>query len=342
MCSFLLSQHKILIIAPSWIGDAVMSLSLIQVLKRQRPQSLIHVLAAPWCRPIYQVCPDVAQTMVMPVGHGQLDLLTRWRLAKELKQEGYSEAYILPNSWKSALIPFLARIPKRIGYWGEGRIGLLTHGFKRQPHLKFLVQQYQYLAGEDSASIKPRLFLSPSPEEREKLRQQWGIQEEEAIIALCPGAEYGPAKRWPTDYFAHVIDHYGHRGWQCVILGSGKDQPVAEEICQKATMTAINLTGKTSLVEAMEVLSLARVVVTNDSGLMHVAAALDRPVVAIFGSSSPAYTPPLSSKARIVYQGVPCSPCFKRECPLKGDAHLHCLTTIKPEHIYQVIESMEK
>lgn len=318
-----------------------MSLGLIQNLRIKYPSSLIHVLTVPWCQAIYHLSPDVDQTIPMTLGHGQLGLALRWQIAKEVKKEGYDEAYILPNSWKSALIPFLARIPKRIGYWGEARLGLLTHGLAKNPKLPLLVQQYNYLAGGGEQVTEPRLPLALSPETKTKMLQSWGLNFDHPIIALCPGAEYGPAKRWPTGYFAQTIDHYGSQGWQSVILGSGKDMIVAQEIIEKTSSPVVNLVGQTSLLEAMEVLSQTNVVVTNDSGLMHVAAALNRPTVALFGSSSPSYTPPLSQKARIIYEGVSCSPCFKRECPLTEAAHLHCLTMIKPEQIYQVIAAME-
>lgn len=319
-----------------------MSLGLIQGLRDKHPHALIHVLVVPWCQAVYQLSSSVDQTILIDVGHGQMGLGIRWRVAQTLKKESYDEAYILPNSWKSALIPFLARIPKRIGYWGEGRWGLLTHGKKKPKNLPLLVQRYQHLAELSPDSIEPRLSVTMSPDTAKKLKDDWKINPDLPIIALCPGAEYGPAKRWPTTNFAQTIRDYGQKGWQGVILGSPKDGEVANEIIQSAEGHGINLVGKTSLKEAMEILSMAKLVVTNDSGLMHVAAAFNLPTIAIFGSSSPTYTPPLSKHARVVYQGVSCSPCFLRQCPLQGEAYLHCLTAITPEHIYPIAESMEK
>ncbi len=319
-----------------------MSLGLIQGLCRKNPDVLLDVLVVPWCQEVYHSCPDVRQTILLPVSHGQAGLGIRWRLARDLKCQNYDEAYILPNSWKSALIPFLARIPKRIGYWGECRVGLLTHGITRPKDLSLLIQQYQYLADLPQEPIEPRLRVVLGDETAIKMGQSWGIQQNQPILAICPGAEYGPAKRWPTHYYAQLLDHYNQKGWQGVVLGSPKDQEVALDIVQKVRGRVVNLAGQTSLRQAMEILSLARLVVTNDSGLMHVAAGLDRPTIALFGSSSPTYTPPLSRKARILYQGVKCSPCFQRQCPLTGADHLHCLTSIKPEHVYQIYESMER
>ncbi|HXF90464.1 MAG TPA: lipopolysaccharide heptosyltransferase II [Candidatus Nitrosotenuis sp.] len=330
------SHAKILIVAPAWIGDAVMSLGLIQGLKEKYPYATIHVLVAPWCQAIYQLSGVVDHIIPFDVQHGQLDMASRWRISQALRKEAYDVAYVLPNSWKSALVPFLARIPKRIGYLGEARWGLLTHWTRRQQNLPLLVQQYQHLAQLSETPIEPRLIVE------KELANSWGLDPEKPLLALCPGAEYGPAKRWPTDYFAVLADMYQQQGWQVVVLGSIKDGPVAGKISATMKTVAVNLVGKTSLDDAIQVLNRASLVVSNDSGLMHIASALDRPTIAIFGSSSPSYTPPLSQQARVVYQGVSCSPCFRRDCPLKEAEYLQCLTAITPEQIYQLHQSMRE
>lgn len=331
------AKQKILIVAPAWVGDAVMSLALIHRLKQQDPLAEISVLVVPWCQAVFRLCQDVAHVIPLNIPHGVLGMKARWQCAKALKAYQFDVAYVLPNSWKSALIPFLARIPKRIGFVGEMRWGILTHCKQRPSHLPLLVDKYQFLAGEEGIFLRPCLRMGSHPFDREVLLTKGNATLEKPIMAFCPGAEYGSAKRWPSSYYAEVACYYLAQGWQVWLFGSPKDEGVAKEICQAASGDVINWVGLTSLDEAIYLLSLAKVVVTNDSGLMHVAAALNLSTVALFGSSSPAYTPPLSDQATVLYLKVECSPCFKRECPLTGNSHLKCLTGITPEQVIREI-----
>ena len=327
----------ILVVAPSWIGDAILSQPMLALLRRQDPASRIDVLAPAWALPIYRRMPEVAQTLESPFAHGELGLGARFRLAHTLRHHRYDKAYVLPNSFKSALSPFLARIPERIGYIGELRFGLLTDA-RRLDKSKFprMVERFAQLAGARNAGLAqplptPRLVVRDA--ERSALISRLGLDTRRPVC-LCPGAEYGPAKRWPVDYFSDLAIRLAAQDRAVWIMGSAREMQLGETI-QAASGKAVNLCGKTTLDEATVLLSAAEMVVANDSGLMHVAAALDRPMIALYGSSSPDFTPPLSANARIVRLGVPCSPCFERVCPLQ---HFDCMMKLKPDRVLDEIE----
>ena len=312
-------MQRILVVAPNWIGDALMAQPLLTRLREQDPVAKIHVLAPDWVAPVARRMPEVDEVIAVPFRHGALDLASRWRLARALARRGYDRAIVLPNSWKSALVPFLAGIPRRAGYVGELRYGLLNSTLpnKKSP----MPLHYARLAGSEPASplAQPRLHVSR--EEISEAQRRFGISEPYAV--LCPGAEYGPAKRWP--YFKQLA---GRIGMPVVILGSRNDREAAAGIPGK------DLAGRTTLDEAIELIAGAAVVVSNDSGLMHVAAALGRPQVALFGSSSPEHTPPASANARVLWLRLECSPCFARECPL---GHFRCMKEISVEQVLKVL-----
>ncbi|MCX7897760.1 MAG: lipopolysaccharide heptosyltransferase II [Rhodocyclaceae bacterium] len=324
---------KILIVAPSWIGDAVMTQPLLARLAAMSPALEIHVLAPQWCAPLFVRMPEVKRVLANPFGHGVFDLAGRWAFARGLRDERFLRAYVLPNSWKSALIPFFAGIPERIGYRGEARYILLNRVLPNS-RLPRLVDRYLALAGP-LPDETPRPHLVSTHAQQQQTRRLLGLSPPTEPIVFCPGAEYGPAKRWPAAHFAALARLVGERLQRPVwLLGSAKDAPVGAEIARMAQEYVTDLTGRTTLSQAIDLLAGAWAVVTNDSGLMHVAAALDRRLVALFGSSSPAFTPPLSPHAKIVSLGLPCSPCFQRTCPLPGKAQLACLTGITPTEVF--------
>jgi heptosyltransferase-2 len=308
---------RILVIAPNWIGDALMAQPLLALLRERRPGLKIDVLAPPWVAPVARRMPEVDEVITAPFRHGGLQLGERWRLGRSLKDR-YDEAIVLPNSWKSALLPFFAGISKRTGYVGEARYGLLNdrHG---NPE-RLMRRHYARLAGEASEPL-PRPHLKIDAAGIERVRKRFELPARYAV--LCPGAEYGPAKRWP--FFAELADRVG---MPAVLLGSANDAAAA------AGIAGINLAGQTSLDEAMDVIAGAQVVVSNDSGLMHVAAALGRPLVALYGSSSPEMTPPQAGK--VLWLRVECSPCYQRECPL---GHFRCMREMSVD---RVLKEMEK
>jgi heptosyltransferase-2 len=329
---------KILVVAPSWVGDTLLAQPLLTLLKRQQPSALIEVLAPAWASPLLTRMAEVDAVIASPFAHGEFAFAARRALGRRLSRADFSHAYVLPNSWKSALVPYFAGIPHRIGYLGEARWGLLNEPRKLdKTALPQLVQRYAALAFSLPTELPaelPRPALRSTPAQQWAVRRLLGLPEHVAPIIFCPGAEYGPAKRWPTWHFATLARHVGSPATPVWVLGSDKDVALGEQIAQASGGGALNLCGRTTLDQAIDLIASARAVVTNDSGLMHVAAALDRPLVALYGSSSPDYTPPLSADAKIVSQKLPCSPCFKRECPL---GHLDCLNGLKPERVLELL-----
>ena len=329
----------ILVVGPSWVGDMVMAQSLFITLQQRHPACHIDVLAPAWSLPLLARMPEVRQGIAMPLGHGQLGLTARYRLGQSLKARHYDQAIVLPNSWKSALTPFFASIPLRTGYVGELRWGLLNDARRLdKQQLTMTVQRFVSL-GLPADSSKPPRYEQPrlaiQSSDRQAVRDKFGLNSDANIIALCPGAEYGPAKRWPIEHFAAVAKHYHAMGWQVWLFGSEKDREVAEAIDTLAGTVCRNFAGQTSLAEAVDLMSLTDVVVSNDSGLMHVAAALHKKLVALYGSSDPGFTPPLHPEAVILQHKMDCAPCFQRECPL---GHTRCLSDIKPEQVFNALE----
>ena len=312
----------------------VMAQSLFIALKQQHPDCVIDVLAPSWSLQLLQRMPEVNQAIAMPFGHGQFDLLGRIRFGHSLQIHQYDQAIVLPNSWKSALIPFFAKIPKRTGYIGEMRWGFLNDVRKLDKKLlKMTVQRFVALADVIvTAYAFPKLAISSA--QQQAVIETFSINQQQKILALCPGAEYGPAKRWPIEHFAAVASQLAAKGWQVWLMGSDKDQSVTEQINLQANQVCRDFAGKTSLAEAVDLMSLANVVVSNDSGLMHVAAALDKKLIALYGSSDPGFTPPLHKASTIINLNLECSPCFKRDCPL---GHTQCLVGISPDQVIAAI-----
>jgi heptosyltransferase-2 len=332
-------MKRLLIIAPSWIGDTVAAQTLFMRLAEKYPDARIDALAPPWVAAVLHAMPQInGDVLDNPFAHGQLRLKARWQLARTLSRRGYDAAYVLPNSLKSALIPLLAGIPRRVGFTGESRYGLINVRHTLDKTLTPLqVERYAVLAETPGTGFprpypNPRLTLSAA--DTAQTLASLGLDAHPAPVVFCPGAEFGPAKRWPEKHFATLARELGAQGIPVWLLGSRKDAPVGEEIVSLAGGAAHNLCGVTNLSQALHLIAIARHVVTNDSGLMHVAAALGTPLTALFGSSSPGYTPPLSDSAKVVSLNLSCSPCFKRECPL---GHLDCLNRITPDIIRETL-----
>ena len=327
---------KCLIVGPSWVGDMVMAQSLFIHLKQDNPELLIDVLAPAWSEPLLASMPEVNHSIVMPLGHGKLGLKERYQLGTSLRVQQYDWAITLPNSLKSALIPFWAKIPKRTGYKGEMRYGLLNDLRKLdKSKLTMTVQRFVALGHQQHPETAPDYPFPKIGIEQHFLSAtltQFALKKTKPIVAFCPGAEYGSAKRWPAPYFAKLGDDWVAKGYQVLLLGSEKDQAVTTKILAHTQQpdTFINLAGKTSLKEVIALLQTASIVVSNDSGLMHIAAAVNTPLVALYGSSDPLFTPPLSKNNKIISLGLECSPCFKRECPL---GTLACLEGITPARV---------
>ncbi len=332
-------MKKILVIAPSWVGDCMLMQPMLMRLKQRHPDCLIDVLAPAWTAGLLHALPEVSQTIINPFPHGEFNLKGRYRLGVQLRAEKYDQAIVLPNSLKSALVPFFARIPLRTGFIGELRYGLLNDA-RKLDKLPLMVERFAQLAESHDGQI-PRPLVNPeltvSAEQVDATLEKLGLSLDKPVAIFCPGAEYGPAKRWPVAYFAETAQRLQQRGYAVWLIGSAKDREIADNIVALGNKTSRNLSGSTDLADAIALLSCAQLVISNDSGLMHLAAALDRPMIALFGSSSPQFTPPLSNEAMVVRLDIACSPCFKRVCPL---GHFNCMNQLTPDRVWEKIEQL--
>lgn len=340
---------KILIIGPSWVGDMVMAQSLFMVLKQQHPDAIIDVLAPAWSRPIIERMPEVNRAIDMPLGHGSFGIKERRTLGHSLRSEHYTQSIALPNSWKSALIPWFANIPIRTGWKGEARYFLLNDlRVLHKETLPFMVQRFVALAypknivdPSNTLALEhcPTPALMANTKRLPQLFEKFLLSTDKPILILCPGAEFGPAKQWPAEHYSATARKMTKEGYQVWIMGSAGDTDIAEEIVSltqvdNKTADIISLCGSTSLEEAIDLMSAATHVISNDSGLMHIASALNKPLTALYGATSPAFTPPLSSNATIIATDVDCGPCFQRICP---EGHHKCMQSLEPEQVINTL-----
>jgi heptosyltransferase-2 len=334
---------RTLVISPNWIGDAVMAQPLLQLLKRQHPERAIDVLAPPSVAPVWRAMMEVDAVLETPFRHGALQLKERWKYAQMLRARGYADAYVLPNTLKYALIPSLAGIPRRVGYKGEMRYGLLNVMHHDDAPPRPMVAFYAALAGDPAAPLRagvPRPVLRASGEQVAAACAKAGIAPDRRLVVFAPGAEFGAAKRWPARHFAALARALtdADPALQVAMLGSPKDREVCDEIAAMAAGGGVfNLAGATTLDEAIALLSRAAAVVSNDSGLLHIASALNRPVVALYGPTDPDHAPPFSDIAKSISLRLDCSPCRQRECPL---GHQNCMQKIEPEQVTDALHPL--
>jgi heptosyltransferase-2 len=319
----------------------VMAQSLFALLRRRWPRCRLEVLAPAATRPLLEFMPEVDRAFAMPLGHGRLGLGARFALGRRLRAERFDWAIVLPRAFKAALVPFWAGARRRTGYLGELRYGLLNDRRRDPGHgVARTVDRFVALAAEPGEPVPPAQAprLAVPPGRAAAALAALGLARPAGrLLALCPGAEFGPSKRWPVEHFAALARAYGERGWQVWLFGGPGDAPAAARIAADAGPGCVDLAGRTALDQAVALLALADAVVSNDSGLMHVAAALARPQVALFGSSSPKVTPPLSDRASALWLGLGCSPCFKRDCPL---GHHKCLRELAPERAVRALDTL--
>ncbi len=332
-------MYKILIIGPSWVGDTILMQPMLLRLKQRHTESQIDVLAPPWTVELLGAMPEVHEVIINPFPHGALRLGARYQLGNQLRSTQYDQAIVLPNSLKSALVPFFARIPLRTGFIGEARYGLLNDARKlSKTALPLMAERFAQLA-EDRRGKIPRPLNNPkldvSLTQRDVTLKKLGLTLDKPVAIFCPGAEYGPAKRWPATYFAEIAQRLQRKGYAVWLIGSANEKESSDKIIALGNPMCRNLCGNTDLTDAIALLSIAQLVISNDSGLMHLAAALDRPMLALFGSSSPEFTPPLSTHAEIIKLDLKCSPCFKRECPL---GHFNCMKLLTPDLVWEKLQ----
>jgi len=332
-------MRRILVVGPSWIGDTILAQPLFNLLHARHENLGLDVLAPPWTLPLLERMPEVRRAIPSPFLHGDLKLGARRALGRALAAGAYDQAIVLPNTFKSALVPWFARIPRRTGYIGELRHWVLNDARRldKEQHPR-LVQRYAALGLPRGESLKPplpALGLRIDEATRRATLDRLGLEVGKPAVVLCPGAEYGPAKRWPARYYAELAQGLAARGCAVWLVGSQKDRETGAEIARAAGGVCRNLCGETGLGEAIDLIATGAITVSNDSGLMHVAAAVGRPVVALFGSSSPAYTPPHTFQATILKLDLPCSPCFKRACPL---GHFNCMEQLTPGRVLASVD----
>jgi heptosyltransferase II len=337
-------SKSILIIGPAWVGDMVMAQTLFLLLKhRHGPECQIDVLAPDWTRALLSRMPQVGRSIDMPLKHGELGLVKRFQLGKQLRASHYDQAIVLPNSFKSALVPFFARIPVRTGWMRECRYGLLNDWRPLDKHrYPLMIERFMALALPKKTPLEkpypcPQLVIDEKTQQSSIEKHQLNLTA--PILACCIGAEFGPSKRWSPEYFADIAVRYIKQGYQVWLFGSPKEREIAAQIQGITKNACVDLTGKTSLAEAIDLLALSQKVLANDSGLMHIACALQKPTVAIYGSTSPAFTPPLGKQTTISQLNLPCQPCFKRVCPL---GHGRCLKALTPDIVEKALNELDK
>ncbi len=341
------NEDKILIISPGWVGDLIMAQALFKLLKRQQPACIIDVLAPRWAHPLLMRMPEINEHIVAEFQHGELKLRKRFQCAKQLQSRNYSRSIILPNSFKSALIPWLAKIKHRTGWLGEQRWGIINDRQKsNKKDMPLMVSHYLALAQTNNQSLLTTPIesvllpsLSVNIDKQHLLLKTLNLRLDKPVLALCPGAKYGSSKQWPSNYFSVLARHMLRQDWQVWIFGSPEDSPIAKKIHQSCSSDYyFNLCGKTKLNDAIDLLSLARIVVSNDSGLMHMASALKRPLVVLYGATTPKFAPPLTKKHVILYRNLSCQPCLKRLCPLK---HFKCMRELPPQKVIHAMQQLD-
>ena len=336
---------KILVVGPSWVGDSVMAQTLYKRIKKELPSSQIDVMSPHWSLALLERMPEVCKKIVSPFSHGETKLLERYRLGQGLKKENYDRAIVLTNSLKSSLIPYFARIGVRTGWLGEFRYGLIND-IRSSKKLKksLMIEKFAALSlYEENYSIENLTFpeLEIDFANQRKFLEEFSIDYSKNTMAICPGAEFGPSKRWPAEYYAEIAKFYVNKGWNVLCIGSKNDEDIGIEIGSLNNLgcneSFINLIGKTSLQDAIDILAFTEKVVTNDSGLMHIAAAVKTPLVALYGPSSPEYTPPLISKKKILRktQGYE-----KVRYGSNEKGYHQSLLDIKPEEVLDALEAL--
>ncbi len=333
-------EGRVLVVGPSWVGDMVMAQTLFKSLVSTRPGVVIDVMAPAAALAVVERMPEVNKAILFDVGHGELRLSYRWQFAKSLRAKSYQQVILLPNSAKSALVPLFAGIKRRTGFLGEHRYLMLndlrTLDKKKLPRM---VDRFVSLGDENNPDDIANPELATDERNQNECLSRFDLDKARPILSICPGAEFGDAKKWPEAHYSELANYAIAKGMQVWIFGSPRDERVASDISAGVSGRehCHDLSGRTTLLDVVDLIALSSLVVSNDSGLMHIAAAVGCATTVIYGSTSPAFTPPLTGKLNIVSEELPCSPCFKRDCPLR---HKDCLNNLQPGRIFPIIDSV--
>lgn len=337
--------EKILIRSTNWIGDAIMTTPAVRSIRNHFPDSEITMLLLPWVGDVFRYSPQVDELFLYEKQGRHAGFKGKLRLASELRRKKFDAAILLQNAFEAAFITALANIPARGGYTTDGRALLLTNGVKKPLNIKtrHQVHYYQEMVkglGITTGPDRLELVLPPSETNRAESALHTVFKSTGGrvpVIGLNPGAAYGPAKRWPADKFSELAEMVCRLTDAVIIIfGTDEDRDTAMQIknCCSAPERLVDLTGKTKLVEAMAFIDCCTAFVTNDSGLMHVAAALETPLVAIFGSTDHIATGPFSTSSEVIRKPLECSPCKETHCPKQ---HLQCMQQIKPRDVFEAL-----
>ncbi len=319
-------EDRILVVAQAWVGDIIFSQMLYTQLQAQQPQVRIDVAAPAWTEALLQRMPQVHQHHIIDIPHGRLKPHRQWRLAQQWRGQ-YTQAIVVPRSAKAALAATLAGIPRRTGFASNGRPGLINDA---RPRPDGVIARMLTLAGADPSTEVAHPKLEVDPDRARTVMQRFGLDPQARWVGLMPGAAYGSAKQWGVAAFAELAALLIEQGYRVCVLG-GKKEPLMGDQIATVSDSVVNLCGKTTLDEAVDLISALACAVCNDSGLLHVAAAVDTPTVGIYGATSPHTHPPLNPNASICYADTVCSPCQQRHCPYETHG---CMRAITPEQVH--------
>ncbi len=328
---------RILVVAQAWAGDVVLSQMLYALLRREQPDTPIDVAAPPWAGALLRRMPEVDRHLVLEARHGQLKLRRRGALARRLCGR-YGQAIVIPRSFKAALLPYWARIPQRTGFGPSTRLGLINDVRPRPPGIRERMAQ---LASSAPAAVEsvPWPHLRTEAQALKEVRRQHGLDPDVPLVGLLPGAAYGPAKQWGTASFAELGALLAAEGRGICVLGTAQERSIGDAIAAAAPQHAVNLCGATTLDQAIDLIAGLDAVVSNDSGLLHVAAAVETPVVGIYGATSPDTHPPLIAERAVCSVRALCSPCGRRACPYGSHA---CMAGIVPAEVFDVLRALRR
>ena len=326
---------------PNWVGDAVMAVPALRELRRVLPEAHITLVSRPGAADIFIDADFVDEVLV----YDRTGLASTWKQVREWHRRKFDLALLFQNAFEAAAIALLARVPTRIAYDTERRGVLLTHSlalpaWKDERHESFyylnLVAEVERLLSGTlwTETTEPRFDLHVSEDRKRKAFQflrEHGARMNAPLTVLCPGSINSRAKRWPAERYAELADRLAESGADVAVIGSPGELDVSQEVCKHAQRQPIVLTGKTTVAEVTAIISIADVLITNDTGPAHIGAALDTPTLVIFGPTNPLTTYPFSSRAEIIRRAPDCAPCMLRDCPIDH----RCMTAITPEHVFE-------